>query len=1119
MRRHILFFSLVLVFSGTLLAQQINYYSCDFENTQVNDKWSLNPGYYGDKISNRWYIGSAVNNGGSNSMYISADGVGDSAYYVASGCAAVAYVELDLQVDDYILSFDWRARGILTGEHALYVAWVPDSEGDVNTSPAGALPQLVIDYALILDKMRNLNYLSLSSTWRNEQLIFHADGEKSKLVFVWLSNETDAADPGACIDNILIMPTDYCEAPTDLEFEEVDETVKLSWTGDEDDNYNIRIYNYLKDSWQDVNVTGTSYVVTDIDEGYSDFYIRRDCGLDNLGNHVYSVPLSITKLIYLINRHCGLDYLTLTKENCYVAENIPSTVFPDSDWENGLVNDGPEANTSRHTVHVDPYEIDEITKYDVGGVGLKTIPVGEFASVRLGNNRNGAQAERAEFRFLVDTMTNPMVILKYAIVVEAPGHDIHEGELIPNSHKDPRFEMKILDSRHRILKDAPECATADFTGSEVKFNPNWQNEGWHFIDSKNTTVVVPSSKDGTGTRNAGDIYWKDWTQVGVNLSAYHGQEVIIQLSSYDCSQNGHFGYSYFVLKCSKGQLEGMECGQVNPVFKAPDGFDYRWYLRSDQQKVHDVTGTWDESLVVSRQQSIDVGTNDTRRYAVDCMFVGDSSCYFTLYASSMIHSPKAGGSYEVIREGCQNKVVFKGDFYMKEEDHITHEVSRTTELCDYIRWDFGDIAESSYNYNPDTVIFPAEGGMFKVKMFAYYQTCSDSDSVWVNIPPIGPVETPLKKKGCRGSSYHAVYRNSDNSVAIDKYYYETGIYEDTVVSSVGCDSIIVLDLEMGDHIDTTVYDTILRGNVYYYDSGYAGVKEVETTNAKTNSTYSGHFELEGGCQKTVTYELYVHDSLSVKIDSVVNVCADAGHVTIPVSFKPGKTDKFSMISSSDFIESIDTTLFPQILSEVDINLSIPDSIRADKYPLLFTFYDLVSDTLHKQVHVNLVVHYPDSILHQKWNDVIAIRDSLNNGGYNFIAFQWYKGDSIIEGATGPYLYLNGAEFDYGQPYYVELTRSDSVVLTTCPVYPVKHTDITQYPSIIGPSVVNSSSRVPLRLPMHATVEIFDTMGRCCLVTSLSQGLSYITAPAEPGLYIVNVLYSSTEVDRKKMIVL
>ena len=192
-----------------------------------------------------------------------------------------------------------------------------------------------------------------------------------------------------------------------------------------------------------------------------------------------------------------IDYLALTDENCYINTERPNYVTGDYKYKKELVNNGPESMYSRHTIHTSKTETDPRTRGK-----LKTVPDDEIASVRLGNWNNGGESERVEYTFVVDA-NRPILLLKYAVVLESPGHD-KDKKPTDSNLQDPRFTLKILG----INKYYERCTSANF-------NASWTNEGW-ICD----TLDVATS----GSR-AMNVVWKDWTTIGVNLSEYIGQNL------------------------------------------------------------------------------------------------------------------------------------------------------------------------------------------------------------------------------------------------------------------------------------------------------------------------------------------------------------------------------------------------------------------------------------------------------------------------------------------------------------------------------------------------------------------------------------------------------------------
>ena len=123
----------------------------------------------------------------------------------------------------------------------------------------------------------------------------------------------------------------------------------------------------------------------------------------------------------------------------------------------------------RHTI------MSNTNEYDPNVPSLLTIPTGESHSIRLGNDRTGAEAESITFRYIVDNQ-NPILLLKYAAVMEDPGH---------SSAEQPRLRLQVLNSSGALID--PNCTSFDFIASP--------SLGWNSL-------------------YGGSLLWKDGTSVG-----------------------------------------------------------------------------------------------------------------------------------------------------------------------------------------------------------------------------------------------------------------------------------------------------------------------------------------------------------------------------------------------------------------------------------------------------------------------------------------------------------------------------------------------------------------------------------------------------------------------------
>lgn len=211
------------------------------------------------------------------------------------------------------------------------------------------------------------------------------------------------------------------------------------------------------------------------------------------------------------------------------------------------------------------------------GGQLPLLPPGESSVIRLGNECIGAEAEAITYRFIVEDDA-AILLLKFAVVFEDPGHPAIDQ---------PRFVVRVLDGSGHLVED---CAEYDVSaGAGI---PGFQTySSWY----------------------GGCVRWRPWTNVGIDLSHFVGQEVRVQFVTYDCDWYGHFGYAYFTASCISNRLELVSCnGQTVTLAAPPDFESYLWSNGSTQRNTQfTVTG-----------QSIDAY----------CDITSATGCQFTLCA-------------------------------------------------------------------------------------------------------------------------------------------------------------------------------------------------------------------------------------------------------------------------------------------------------------------------------------------------------------------------------------------------------------------------------------------------------------------------------------------------------
>lgn len=343
--------------------------------------------------------------------------------------------------------------------------------------------------------------------------------------------------------------------------------------------------------------------------------------------------------------------------------NSPSTTM-------GVVDYGSVSEYSRHTVNYDAAQYDPRTDNQ-----LRLVPEGHCVSVRLGNWLSGGEQEEISYTIRVDTNRYDLLVLRYALVEQQPGH---------SSDLQPRFELRITDSADHLVS---ECYHGNFVSGD--------NSGWNAASLDN-------------------VVWRDWQAVGVDLAPMHGQLVHIKLSNYDCGQYGHFGYAYFVLDTDTKHIRAKNCGEMDEnTFYAPEGFQYRWYSADNP------------SLTLSTSDSLHV-TRTGRYFCQASYTLSGQTCGFTLSTDAYSRYPVAAFVPQPL-DTCGARWQFVNQSVVARNSSLT---DLTDEPCETYLWDFGD-GTTSAEANPQHV-FP--DGDFRVTLTAMLSDgqCSDTVSLLIH---------------------------------------------------------------------------------------------------------------------------------------------------------------------------------------------------------------------------------------------------------------------------------------------------------------------------------------------------------------------------------------------------
>ena len=82
----------------------------------------------------------------------------------------------------------------------------------------------------------------------------------------------------------------------------------------------------------------------------------------------------------------------------------------------------------------------------------------------------------------------------------------------------------------------------------------------------------------------------------------------------------------------------------------------------------------------------------------------------------------------------------------------------------------------------------------------------------------------------------------------------------------------------------------------------------------------------------------------------------------------------------------------------------PNDLLPNQYEGVISFGEQSCGKGEESIIVDLL--YSNEVIAQRWGDVLAVKNEDYNGGYQFVAFQWYKNGNPIEGATSSICYLS-----------------------------------------------------------------------------------------------------------------
>ncbi len=817
-------------------------YYCDFENAVERSQWIFRNG----NQPNKWYIDTATNNGGRYSMYISQDGGLKNEYNNSAASYVWAYRQIAIQQGLYNISYDWRAQGYSSAHYMrAYLVLQSQFTGAAGSSTGFQTTGQPNGWIPINSTYPTGAIMNNQSTWQNVYIgnVSVPTTGTYYLVFGWVNTSASASgvQPPAAVDNIQIT-TATCPRPDNLNVRATSATGNASASWLETGNATQWILEYSTSSSfsrsRIINVHSANsirqgnvitYSALSGFQPYTAYYFRVRAVCDtNTGSGDTSMTSIVCNFRFCPSTVGCIDFTNLTGPDVlctYGTSNNYGSWSPTNQNNTGPYHNqgirnpgaghgnGNNAGAS-HTICTDLFEKDSLTNYQ-----LSTIPPGECASVMLGCRYGTYLCQATAYSFHVDTTVADIALVNYAVVLVNPGHGANQS---------PRFIFEILDTNNNVID--PSCGYSNIDATQAA--QTW-NRGISF--------------------GSYPVYWKDWTPVGLDLSPYHGQTIVIRITVFACGAgaNNHSGYMYYTLGCTKARITSTTCGggSQSTSLTAPSGFNYRWYTGQNPNQT------------ISTAQTVTVQLDSTMYYC-EVSFVDNASCSFTMSTLATLRYPKANFTGTTSTDSCIYRL------RLRNLSHITNDPNVDTiniGPCESFFWDFGN-GQTSTAENP-TVTY-SRPGTYTVKLIAKINDDECVDSIVKRFTFRPPLTSHIvaPRRVCYGDT--ALLRAATHNYV--EYRWSTGYTRDslyvvpdttTVYTLVARDSIGCIDsmrVTVG-VTDCHIYDTTCR-NERYVGYGFNIPASTLRNFADTTVVFERHVRSYFGVDSVTTLHLMIWDT-------------------------------------------------------------------------------------------------------------------------------------------------------------------------------------------------------------------------------------------------------------------
>lgn len=332
----------------------------------------------------------------------------------------------------------------------------------------------------------------------------------------------------------------------------------------------------------------------------------------------------------------------------------------------------------------------------------------------------------------------------------------------------------------------------------------------------------------------------------------------------------------------------------------------------------------------------------------------------------------------------------------------------------------------------------------------------------------------------------------------------------------GCDDVKQFTVEVPAVVDEAFGD---GPNVFETDTAICSNQTIDFfgQTCNTTGTYTHYIPSEIGCD---TIYHILHLTVLTALDASIPTgtpyaCQSDAKLYIPVNVVSGTLTEYSVNFTAEAIKAGFADVHNIEFDSDTVVVDIPSGVTPGRYSANITLHN--ADCGDIQLSASFEIRYPATIITQRWNDVLAIKNDKSIEGKEFTQFKWFLDNTLISTSDNANYYSTSGELHFDQPYTALLFTNDNDSIYTCPFYPVKMNsgDFTE----VGTVVFSNGGQAQISTPAPAIARIYTATGTQVASYHLNPGENTIPLHAlQPGIYIVRICRSDTDVSTHKLLV-